>query len=142
MFHEHSSMMFWNNYGMVRSVSRYRVPMFFIRWCVNFYPLPGFDTRSRSINCRFLSPAIVINGRSDVPTWHDVGNCEEDVGSFMSVVTKVLSCKWRVYVGCSSEEVYVGRLEGVCVWVCAGLSLYVFLYEGVDLYYEYETGFL
>ena len=34
---------------------------------------------------------------------------------------------------CSSEEVYYGRLVGIFICLCAEVSLYVVLYDNVDV---------
>ena len=47
-----------------------------------------------------------------------------------------------MYVGCSSEEVNDRRLVGVFIWVCAGVSLYVFSYRYLDVYDEDAEDFI
>ena len=61
---------------------------------------------------------------------------------FMSGVKNVLSCEWKAYLGCSSEEVYYGNLIDVFILLCAGVSVYLVSYEDVDSYGEYDSEFL
>ena len=88
-----------------------------------------------------MSSTIGVDARRGVPTCNDTGKCDEALGGFMSVATNVFLCDWSKYLGCISKEVYYMFLTGIFLWVCVGAYSYLFLYEDVDVYGEYEVVF-
>ena len=57
-------------------------------------------------------------------------------------VRRINNVVCMILLGSRYEEVYDGRNAGFYVCVCAEVSSYVDLYEDVDIYDEYEVGFL